>query len=26
MYNLTDNQKDLLRWIAKQVRNGRLNE
>jgi hypothetical protein len=26
MYNLTDNQKDILRWLVKQVRNGSLPE
>lgn len=25
-YNLTDNQKDLVRWIVQQVRNGNLSE
>lgn len=26
MYNLTDNQKDLLRWFVQQVRSGNLSE
>lgn len=26
MYNLTDNQKDFLRWIVQQVRDGNLSE